>query len=99
MKTNFLYPKYRRNIYKIIMFGAIWVIFGTIYSLLEKGLLGDLNYYPSTGNSYDFGTSIFLYPLSTFIMGCLMGTLEVFILSKMFDKKSFWKKIFYKTII
>ncbi len=92
MKINFLHPKYRRNIYKIIMFGTIWVIFGILYSLLEKGLLGDLNYYPSTGNYYDFGSSIFLTTLSTFIMGCLLGIFEVFILSKMFDKKSFGKK-------
>ena len=99
MKINFLHPKYLRNIYKIIMFGTIWVIFGILYSLLEKGLLGDLNYYPSTGNYYDFGSSIFLTTLSTFIMGCLLGIFEVFILSKMFDKKSFGKKIFYKTII
>ncbi len=99
MKTNFLHPKYRRNIYKIIMFGTIWVIFGILYSLMEKGLLGDLNYYPSTGNYYDFGSSIFLITLSSFIVGCLLGAFEVFILSKMFDKKSFGIKIFYKTII
>ncbi|MCZ6703278.1 MAG: adenylate/guanylate cyclase domain-containing protein [Ignavibacteria bacterium] len=81
------------------MFGAVWVLFAILYSLLEKGLLGELNYYPSTGNYYDFGSSIFLTTLSSFIMGCLLGTFEVFILSRMFDKKSFGIKIFYKTII
>jgi len=99
MKINFLHPKYRRNIYKIIMFGVIWALFAIIYSILEKGLLGDLNYYPSTGNYYEFGSSIFLVTLGSLVMGCSLGTVEIFILSKMLDNKSFGQKIVYKTLI
>ena len=98
MIKNYIHPKYRRNVYKIIMFGSIWCLFGIVYALLEKGLLGDLDYYPSTGNYYEFGSSIFLTPLGSFIMGCLMGSIEVFILSKVFNKRTFGQKIFYKTL-
>ena len=98
MIENYLHPKYHRNVYKILMFGSMWCLFGIVYTVLEKGLLGDINYYPSTGNYYDFGSSIFLVPLGSFIMGCFMGSFEVFFLSKIFNKKSFGQKIFYKTV-
>ena len=54
-----LSPKTKRNISRIIPFVVIWFIFSVVYTLLEKGLLGNLTYYPSTGNSYDFGRNIF----------------------------------------
>ena len=99
MAFNFLHPKHRRNVNKIILFGIIWFVFGILYSLLEKGILGELNHYPSTGNRYDFNTSFLFIGLSSFITGLIMGIIEILFLSNMFGKKSFGQKIFYKTII
>lgn len=32
----------------------MWLVFGLIYALIEKGILGDSPTHPSTGNPYDF---------------------------------------------
>jgi adenylate cyclase len=92
-----LSPQISRNISRIIPFGLIWLIFGIIYSLLEKGLLGDLRYYPSTGNPYDFTGNLFFHLLYETVLGLFVGTIEILFLNKLFSKKSLGKKIAYKT--
>ena len=94
-----LSPKARRNIFRIIPFGMMWLVFSIVYTLLERGLLGNLNYYPSTGNTYVFARNIFTTPLSALITGILIGILEIVYFSKWFIKKSFTKKILYKSLI
>jgi class 3 adenylate cyclase len=94
-----LSPKARRNIFRIIPFGMLWLVFSIIYTLLEKGLLGNLRYYPATGNNYVFARNMFTIPLSAFITGLLIGILEIVYFSKWFIKKSFSKKILYKSLI
>ena len=91
-------PKSIRYIYKIIPFGLIWLVFGFTYLILEKGLLGDSDFYPSTGNPYDFGGGDILVTLIFItIAGLIIGTFEILYLSKLFDKAPFGKKIFYKS--
>jgi adenylate cyclase len=92
-------PKIKRNIYRILPFGLFWGAFGTIYTILEKGLLGNLDYYPSTGNSYKFSGAIISTPLGSAIMGLLLGAAAVLYLSKFFSKRSFGTKIILKTCI
>lgn len=99
MGYRFLHPKHRHNITKIIFFAIIWLIFGMLYTLIEKGIMGEATYYPSTGNLYEFSTSFFFTAISSFIMGLVLGSMEVLFLSKMFSHRSFGKKIFYKTSI
>lgn len=94
-----LTPKVRRNSLRIIPFGVLWLVFSIVYTLLEKGLLGNLKYYPSTGNPYDFARNIFTTPSLALITGLLMGVLEILYFSKWFIKKSFSKKIVYKSLI
>jgi len=94
-----LTPKTKRNIYRIIPFGIIWFVFSLVYVQLEKGFLGDLTYYPSTGNRYNFSQNIFITPISALITGLLIGTLEIFYFNKLFIQKSFSKKIIYKSVI
>lgn len=89
----------KRRFSRIIPFGLIWLIFSIIYSLLERGLLGNLNHYPSTGNPYNFSNTIFVTALTAFILGLLVGTIEILYFQKLFRKKSFIKKILYKTMI
>lgn len=91
--------KNRRNLFRIIPFGVIWLTFSLVYTLLEKGLLGNLNYYPSTGNAYSFSRNILATPLSALITGLLIGVLEIFYFRKWFAHKSFSAKILYKSFI
>jgi len=84
---------------RIIPFGVIWLVFSLIYTILEKGLLGDLNHYPSTGNPYNFSRNIFVTPVAALVTGSIIGTLEILYFNKWFAQKSFTKKIFYKSAI
>ncbi len=94
-----LSPKTKRSISRIIPFGIIWFIFSIVYSLLEKGILGNLKNYPSTGNPYNFTSNIFITPITALITGLLIGTVEILYLNKLFIQKSFTQKIVYKTVI
>ena len=92
-----LSPKNRRIVASIIPYGAIWLIFSFVYTFLEKGLLGPLDYYPGTGNPYSFRTAILTTPIAATLTGLCLGTLEILMISKWFKKSSFGKKILYKS--
>jgi adenylate cyclase len=94
-----LSPKTRRNIARIIPFSVIWCCFSLLYSVLEKSLLGNLDHYPMTGVKYDFARSIVAIPIGGLIMGLLTGILEIGYFSKLFIKKSFTRKILFKSIV
>lgn len=93
-----LSPKAKRNLSRIIPFGLAWFIYSTVYSLLEKGLLGDLTYYPSTGNPYSFPRTILITPIIALITGLGIGTIEVFYVNRLFARRTFAQKIIYKTL-
>ena len=94
-----LSPRMKRDIYRILPFGLIWLIFSAVYTLLEKGLLGNLTQYPSTENPYNFSRNIVVTPAFAFVIGLLVGAIEIVYLNKLFTKKSFTSKILLKTII
>ncbi len=92
-----LSPKSKRRYLQIIPFGIISMVFSILYSLIEKGILGDHPIYPSTGNPYHF--SLFATALFAFIFGLIIGSIEVLYLSKKFQKSSFIYKIVFKGFI
>ena len=94
-----LSPKARRNISRIIPIGLIWLIAGIIYSLLERGLLGHLDHYPSTGNPYHFAGTFWVTAATAFSMGLFFGAIEILYFSRLFIHRSFTKKIVFKTLI
>jgi len=94
-----LTPKNKRDFYRIIPFGFIWLIYAFIYLLLEKGLLYDLDFYPSTGNPYKFGSNTVITLLVAAISGLILGTLEIRVINNLFINHSFGKKILSKTLI
>ena len=94
-----LLPKTIRNVKRVIPFGVLWFIFSLIYCLLERGLLGHLHRYPSTGVEYNFFRNIIAIPISGLLMGLLTGILEIGVFSKWFIKMSFTKKIILKSLI
>jgi len=94
-----LSPKIQTNISRIIPFSLISLTFGLIYSLLEKGLLGNLKSYPSTGNAYNFTGTFFTNAITAFIFGVLVGTIEFQYFYKFFLGLRFIQKLLLKTII
>jgi len=89
----------KRNISRIIPYAFIWLIFSLVYTLLEKGLLDPLDYYPSTGNPYNSARNFFVTPLAALLTGFLIGAMEVFYFNRWFMKRSFGQKILYKSLI
>ncbi|WP_378174999.1 adenylate/guanylate cyclase domain-containing protein [Aquimarina sp. SS2-1] len=89
-------PLVKRSIYRIIPFGVFFIIAGVIYLLIEKGILGDSKFYPSTKNPYNLYNSIIITLISATLFGLLIGTFEVLYFNKFFASKSFLKKIIYK---
>ncbi len=94
-----LSPKTKRDVARVIPFGVLWFIFSLIYCVLEKGILGDLDHYPSTGNRYKFAANIFAIPAAGLMMGLITGILEIGYFSKWFIKKSFARKIVFKSLL
>lgn len=92
-------PKTKRNVLRILPFGLIWFTFSIIYLLLEKGLLGDVQIYPSTGNPYNFKHNIIVTPIASFFGGLLIGAVEILFFSKLFTKRSLGQKMLVKTLI
>lgn len=93
-----LAPKTKRAITRILPFAVIWFVFSLIYAVLEKSLLGDLDYYPSSGVRYEFSGNIVAIPAGGLIMGLLTGILEISYFNKRFINQSFASKILFKSI-
>ncbi|HEX2616572.1 MAG TPA: adenylate/guanylate cyclase domain-containing protein [Flavobacteriales bacterium] len=94
-----LSSRHRRRIGQIVPFGVIWLVFGIVYSVVEKGILADSTTYPLRGNPYDFRTSLVTVGACSLVMGLLMGTLEVYVLGRLFRKRSFLQHLLAKMAI
>ncbi|MEM9820786.1 MAG: adenylate/guanylate cyclase domain-containing protein [Bacteroidota bacterium] len=92
-----LSPRNKRTLLQVLPFGIVSFIFSSTYSIVEKGILGNHPYYPSTGNPYNF--IIFVPAVSAMVIGLFIGVFEVFYLNRWFRKSSFFRKIFFKTVV
>ena len=92
-------PKSKRNIVRILPFAIIWFVFSLIYTILERGLLGNLNFYPASHNQYSFGRNIIVLPLLATTFGAIIGIMEILYVNKWFSQNCFSKKILYKSSI
>ena len=96
--------RFKHKIRKVIPFGIIWAIFGFLYAIMERGILGDSSHYPSSGNPYDFSSSLFSITIGGMVIGLVVGIMDVFVFKKVFKEKSFTQKlvlgiVFYVLII
>lgn len=91
-------PEFKRNISKIAAVSIIWYISSLVFLFIEKGVLGTLSYYPSTGNQFNFYRSLFVGPFFSMIAGTILGAIEVFWLNKQFRNTTFGRKILLKTL-
>ena len=92
-------PIITRKLSKVLWTGVIWYIGFVLFHLIEKGVLGDMNHYPSTGNYFNFRSQIVFGPLFAFFAGIFLGILEVFWLNRKFRSRSFGRKILVKSVI
>jgi len=93
-----IHPRYKRYIRQILPFPVIWFLSALIYSLLEFGLLGALEHYPSTGNHYNFGGNLKFTTISCICVGVLQGCIEILWLRKRFTRLALWVKIAFKIL-
>jgi len=94
---NMISLKSKRIILRILSFGLVCAFFAFLFTLIEKGILGDLKEYPVTGNPYDFKDAVFVDPLGSFILGLCIGVIEMFFLERLFLKISFLVKLLAKS--
>jgi adenylate cyclase len=84
---------------RVISFAVLCAYFGYAFTLIEKGLLGDLEAYPVTGNPYRFENAVKITTISSFGLGIFLGLVEVFFFDKLFRKVSFLVKLLSKTFL
>ena len=93
-----IHPKYKRYFRQALTFGIIWFIFGIIYCLVERGLMGRETIYPSTGNLYDFKNSFLFVGIGSFVLGGMQGWIETVWFKNLFQTKPLWSKLLVKGI-
>lgn len=89
--------KDKRNFIRILSFGLVCAFFAFVFTLIEKGILGQLKVYPATGNPYDFNDAIIVTPFASFILGLIFGIIEIYFLEKLFLKATFLIKLIAKS--
>ena len=100
MRLFHISPTHKRNITKIIPFGIIFLIFGVLWALIERGLLGNLEYYPADPRMpREFSNTLITLSFGSLILGWIFGSIEILFLNKLFVRRSFGIKILIKTII
>ncbi len=95
-----LKPKQKRLFLKLLPYPVISLISGLMYYIIERGLMGDANFYPSTKNPYDpISSFLAIFPMSI-VLGLLIGIIEESTLfSTKLKRLSFFIKIILKTFI
>lgn len=91
-------PAVSRNLFKILTFGILWSLGGLMFTLLELGVIGDLDYYPSTGVSYDVKNNLIATPIISFIGGVLLMLADILVINKRVKRRSFLVRIAVKVI-
>ena len=83
-----LQAKTKRNIYRIIPFGLIWLLSGWVFQLVEQAASDHFSQLPST--AIRMNTQIFLWSsLAITGVGLLVGFIELRYLDNVFADKKF----------
>ncbi|MEO1438274.1 MAG: hypothetical protein AAFV80_22220, partial [Bacteroidota bacterium] len=82
---------------QVIPFGLIWGLFGLVYAIVEYGIMGDAQFYPSTANPYSFSRALSTIPITAIFLGFIFGAIEVQMLNSLFKKRPFWQMLVFKT--
>ena len=88
----------KRNIFRIIPFGIIWLVFGALFLWIEAVAIGDQDNKLDTAIRLEPDIVIFALLLITLI-GLLVGLVELVFLNRLFERKSFAVKIISKFLV
>lgn len=90
-----LSPRTRRNVFRIIPFGIIWLLTGWIFILVETAAMGTID--PDSPTIISLNVEIVIFSsIAITIVGLLVGAIEMIFLENLFRKRSFLRKIIYK---
>ena len=92
-------PATRYNLNKILIYGVLWALAGLLFTLVEKGVIGEMTTYPSTGVAYDFNNSIVVIPLVSFLGGILLILIDILVINKRVIGLSFPAKLAIKSLV
>lgn len=88
-------PKTLHHLKRILPFGIIWLVLSWFILLIESMATGYENQRPETDITVTWSILLFA-SLAVFLVGILMGSVEVLWMGKRFKSKSFGQKILYK---
>jgi len=92
-------PKLKRNIYKVLPFGIIWLILSWLFLWIEYAVITSIGE-AVPDSAITLTPQIVLFAsVSIFFIGCFVGILEVIYINRFFDSKSFRQKLFGKTLV
>jgi adenylate cyclase len=93
-----LSPKTRRNISRIIPFGLIWLFLGWIFLINDLSLIGNQDV--NSDSAITISVPIFIFAsLAVFLVGLIIGTMEMIVFEKRFTNYSLPSKIAAKFLI
>jgi len=91
-------PKTKRNFQRILPFGLIWLVFGLAFLYSEYAATDKFTYKPEGAISPTWEIFLVAIP-AVFSVGIIIGTLEVFVMDKLLNRKSFKVKLLSKLTI
>ena len=92
-------PNKIRTLKKIVPHVIIMYIGTLLYLGLEKGLMGDSQIYPATGNLYEFKISVIISIVVGGVLGLIVGSLEELYFKKLLKRKPFGQKVIMKVVL
>lgn len=93
-------PKLKRTLNRIIPVGFIWFVLGSFTIWVEFAIIAGTDERSLPESAISLSPEILIFAsISVFIIGCLVGFIEVTFINKFFTKSSFPKKIFSKFLI
>jgi adenylate cyclase len=93
-----LTPKNQLIFKRVAPFSILWTVFSFVYVLLERGIIGKGDFYPATGNSYDFNISLPIITIGGLFLGSILGFIEVFVIKNWFQNFKFLGKLILKAL-
>lgn len=91
-------PKAKHNLSRIVPFGVIWLLIGWVFMWSEYAVSD--NQSNTLDSEITVTPSIFFFAsISVFLVGLLVGSLEILLLNRMFERLSFAQKIWRKLLL
>lgn len=88
-------PKFKRNLGRILPFGVIWLVISCFSIINDLSLTRNQNFNPDTDVTLTIPV-IIIASLASFLVGLLVGFLEMVFLAYRFRKFSFTRALVYK---